>query len=219
MLCVLQLLKAPKITLGVGLALVAAGALYTVLNWTTVFAIAITVVYLSVSVPSQWKRWLLVFSIIGACAVGVTLISVSDKISSGDTVPLSSRLQTLYNAYLFGPGGYGGYPMNWSKATVRLISPNVIGLLPLWAVYVWRIQPSGREGAALSWRAFLPLIAAVFLFAGFRSAFAHHPWTAASILISGAVFSLALWGRVNPPRASVELRTGARPGSLLPRFV
>jgi hypothetical protein len=218
MLCVLQLLKAPKITLGVGLPLVAVGAMYTALNWTTAFPIAITVVYLSVSMPSQWKRWLLVFSIIGACAVGVTLTSISEKISSGDAVPLSSRLQTLYNAYLFGAGGYGGYPMNWPKATVRLISANVIGLLPLWAVYVWRIHESCRKGAALNWRAFLPLITAVLVIAGFRNAFAHHPWTAASILIYGAVFSMALLGGVNVPRDSAELPAGAIRGPLLRRL-
>ena len=219
MLCVLQLLRAAKISLGWGLMLGGVAVTFAALNWTTAFPIAIAFVTVTVSMRSYWRRWLPIFSIMGACVVYITFVSVSNKVSSGDPAPLSSRLLTLHNAYLFGPGGYGGYPMNWPKAIVRLVCANLIGLLPLWAIYSWKICHCLRSRVAISWRVFLPLIAAVVMIAGMRNSFAHHPWMAASVLIYGTVFSMALLDGVKPSSDRPKLLSEPVRESFLPQIV
>lgn len=164
--------------------------LYAAINWTTAFTFSIGLAFLWLPLKSRPARWL-AFGIIAGCAiVAVGLVSVLHKMG-GETGPRFSFAQ-MFDAYLFGSGGYAGYSMSWVRAIVRIAAASIIGLLPLIAIYVWAQFREVRSRGAIGLRASLPLVVALLTIAGMRNYFAHHPWMAAPVLIIGLVLSICL---------------------------
>jgi hypothetical protein len=171
------------------LAIVMTG--YSLLNWTGVFAFAIFAAYLFAT-PGTSRRSLFLFcSVAGAAATFVVAVSVLSKMQGGAATNTTLHWSQFYNAYLFGPGGYMGYPMDWPKAIIRLVAANVVGLLPLLSLYGWILCRAHRmraiNGSVLS-----PLLAAALSIAVMRNYFAHHAWMAASLLIFAMIFSACI---------------------------
>ncbi len=129
--------------------------------------------------------------VVGVCVIVVTIISVIHKTKGGDS-GIIDGLKLLYNSYLFGPGGYAGYPMNWGKALIRLTAANLIGLLPLAMLYSWIGYRSFKRKRIFDWASLLPFGTSLMSIVGMRNYFAHHPWMAAPVLILGCIFSMAL---------------------------
>ena len=171
------------------LAIVLTG--YSLINWTGVFALAIFAAYLFAA-PEMSRRSLFLFlGVAGAAATIVVAVSVLSKMQNGTATDTTLRWSQLYNAYLFGPGGYMGYPMNWPKAIIRLVAANVVGLLPLLSICGWIVcRTHGIR--AINGRVLSPLLAAALSIAVMRNYFAHHAWMAASLLIVGMIFSAGL---------------------------
>jgi len=135
----------------------------------------------------------LLFCLIGGTAAVLSvLVSLFDKMESDIGEGAASGWSQVYNAYLFGPGGYMGYPMNWSKAIVRLAAANSVGLLPILVLFSWTVWHACAKERRFEWKALLPISAAILSIAIMRNYFAHHQWMAASVLIVGALFSLRL---------------------------
>jgi hypothetical protein len=214
MLLAIRILQADKITLRTGLVLFALVALYGALNWTTAFAFAVTFAYLVVAMRARPQRWILFTLIAGVAAVIVGAISVLDK-QGGRTGGSSSSWAYFYNNYLIGPGGYHGYPMNWSRAIIRITAANLVGLLPLILLYAWGQYQGFRTRGRPSWLSVLPLAMAISTVAGMRNYFAHHPWMAAPVLIFGLIFSMRLLRVCAAGEPPAEPARSARPGALL----
>jgi hypothetical protein len=184
-----DLLQRPSITWKSAFLLAIVMAGYSLLNWTVVFAFGIFAAYLFAA-PETSRRSLFLFcSVAGVAAASIVAVSVLNKMQSGATIDTPSRWSQYYNAYLFGPGGYMGNPMDWPKAILRLVAASVIGLLPLLSVCAWLIW---RRGLNFYWRSLSPFFAALLLIALMRNYFAQHPWMAASVLIFGMIFSISL---------------------------
>jgi hypothetical protein len=172
------------------LAIVLTG--YSLINWTGVFALAIFTAYLF-SAPETTRRNLFLFlGVAGAAATIVLAVSVLSKMQSGTAKDTTLRWSQLYNAYLFGPGGYMGYAMTWPRAILRLVAANVVGLLPLLSLGCWIICRAHARMPTIDARVLTPLLAAALSIAVMRNYFAHHAWMAASLLIFGMIFSVCL---------------------------
>jgi hypothetical protein len=137
-----RLLGREKLSLG-GLVLVAGlVAVCASLNWTAIMALGITTAFLAAVLPGKFRR-VLVFALICAAAGGLVLV-ISLLSKKGPSTPSAagpSGLVALFNNYLFGPGGYGGHPMNWVRAVMRIGSASAVSLLPLWVLFfilAWR---------------------------------------------------------------------------------
>lgn len=164
--------------------------IYTAINWTTGMALAVAFAYFVTSPNFKLGRIVALFAAAGISAAIVLAISVFDK-RSGDA-SAAHALVALHNNYLFGPGGYGNIPMDWVKATRRILVANIMALAPL-------LCAVGLVVSAKSWRtsfsaaALLPLIASLACVAFFRNYFATHPWMAAPVLIIGCIAALLSW--------------------------
>jgi len=164
----------------------------SLLNWTVAFAFLIAGAYLLAS-PRVSKRRLCFFCIVTGTSAGiVTVLSILGKTQEGAGTQFLSRWTQLYNAYLIGPGGYMGYPMDWSKAASRLVAANGVGLLPLLALLGWTVGFVSIKRREFGWRRSFPFAGAIMCIGAMRNYFAHHPWMAASILITGILFSMKL---------------------------
>ncbi len=168
------------------LAIVMTG--YSLLNWTGVFALAIFAAYLFAASETSRRDLFLFCSVAGVTAAFVVAVSVLSKMQGGAATATTLPWSQFYNAYLFGPGGYMGYPMNWPKAIIRLVAANVVGLLPLLSICGW-IAYGMRT---INGRVLSPLLAAALSIAVMRNYFAHHAWMAASLLIFAMIFSACL---------------------------
>jgi len=164
--------------------------IYVAINWTTAIALVVIFAYFVSSTNYKLGRITALFATAGASATIVLAISVFDK-RSGDA-SVAQALTALYNNYLFGSGGYGNIPMDWSIAMRRISVANIMALAPL-------ICASGLVVSAKSWRtkfsvmALLPLVASLACVGLFRNYFATHPWMAAPVVIIGCIATLLSW--------------------------
>ena len=175
--------------IGFGLAALMAltVATYAVLNWTTAFVFLIVGLYLIARLGIFNRRFILFTLTATVVTVAVALVSIASKAGGGG----SGGMSLFYNSYLWGGGGYGGFPMNWKTAVVRLSAASLLGLLPLLGFSGW-VLLRARKAGDLSLKYLMPFAGAAFCVVGMRNYFAHHPWMASSVLIVGLVFSLAL---------------------------
>ena len=175
--------------IGLGMAALMAltVATYAVLNWTTAFVFPIVGLYLIAQMGLFNRRFVLFTLTATVATVAVALVSIASKAGGGS----SGGFALFYNSYLWGGGGYGGFPMNWKTAIVRLSVASLLGLLPLLMFSGWALVRH-RQAGGLVPKMFLPVAGAVVSVVGMRNYFAHHPWMAAPVLIVGLVFSLAL---------------------------
>jgi hypothetical protein len=167
------------------LASVTAG--YAILNWTTAFLFAALAGFLFVWLKGRVGRWLgFVFTAgLGAVAIGGFLYL--QKAGSG-----ASGGQSFYNLYLFGPIGYDGSPMTWTRAGIRLASATVIGLFPLLLVHAWQLYRCATQRGLACLSSLLPVLFAIIAVCGMRNYFAHHQWMAPPVLMTSIVLSMRL---------------------------
>jgi len=186
-------LEREKLTLGSWALILGIVTVYAPLNWTTIGAFTITLVYLAVALQKQLKNVLLFALIVGVAGLLVLGLSLASKVGGGGT--RSNIFSMLYNTYLFGPLGYDKGGMTWIKAITRLMAANVVGLLPLWLFLCWVVWTVVRWEKKAAWSLalpLLPLVTAVLFIGGLRNYFAHHPWMAGPVIICGIVFSARL---------------------------
>ena len=169
-------------------------------NWSAAFSLGILVPYLLVKNPQISRRLLAFLVPVGIIAVAVLFVSMSSRTHEGATGG------SFWNSYLFGPAGYDGSGMNWSKALLRISVVNVVAWLPLvglGAVF------AKRYGFQRSHRfvAFLPLVAAIFTVLLMRNYHAHHPWGATSFIGLGLLLTLEL---LTSPGNGTEEKSPAR---------
>ena len=165
--------------------------LYATLNWTTAFAFAVVWSFLVVLMWTRPRIWI-AFALIALAAVAVVgIISIVDKQRSA-TSGSASSLSHFYNGYLFGPGGYQNFPMDWPKAVLRIGSANLVGLLPLLALYGLSHYRDLKRRGRVAWSSSTPFATGILCVAAMRNYFAHHPWMSASVLIFGMVLSIRL---------------------------
>jgi hypothetical protein len=90
---------------------------------------------------------------------------------------------------LFGAGGYGGIPMDWTTALRRIAVANLIGLMPF---LIGILFVAWKSGIAKTFRIshFLPLTASGLCICVLRNYFAAHPWMAAPVLLIGLIATL-----------------------------
>ncbi|MGO8763793.1 MAG: hypothetical protein ACLQSR_01505 [Limisphaerales bacterium] len=192
--------------------------LYIPLNWTTIVALGITLAYLTVARPINFKRILGFASLLAVGSIVILAISLASKVGGNSRTGTVAHFLFFYHHYLIGPGGYDDQGMTWIKAVSRLTVVNLIALLPLWLVFFWKIARIARSEKTISKNLLLclsPLLVAIFFIAVLRNYFAHHPWMSGPVLIYGVVFSLRLlldrqgegqitgarhfWGRIAVP--------------------
>jgi hypothetical protein len=156
---------------------------YMLMNWSTLFSLCVAAVYVFALRP-DWKSLGTYFGVGLLVGLAVFAMSIASRHASGTT---SSG---FWNSYLWGPAGYSGSGMNWSKAVVRIFGVNMIAWLPLALVVPALLAGNGRGPR---WRlAPLPLITAIIMVLGLRNYNAHHPWNSVSVIGLGLLFSLEL---------------------------
>ena len=184
--------------LGIGPAglMAAVLALYAALNWSSVCGFAIFGAYLVATLPGKYRR--LLFFMVGCGLAGGAVLAVSVLSKKGPSAASgasASGFATLFNNYLFGPGGYAGYPMNWPRAIVRLGANIVVSLMPLWGLFfvlAWR-SFRRRTGGGWAWlKPLWPVLVAWLFIFGLRNYFAAQPWMAGPVVVCGVAFSLRL---------------------------
>jgi hypothetical protein len=183
-----------KALIGVLLILVAC---YVQIEWATVFALFIL---WSTVVAIWWRRnrrrvmFLTVFLVVvlGLCLPGLVLEKVTalGKSNSGLSLDLARYLGTM----TVGPIGYDGRtPMSWGLALKRLVSVNLIGLLPLWLMFAWIIARSPRKKDRGTLSNLAPLLAAGLSVLVMRNDMVVHKWITMSIIGMGILFSMHLF--------------------------
>ena len=170
-------------------------ALYSLLNWTSVIGFGIVLAYLVVALRGKWKRVAAFTLLVGLAGAAVMAASLISKASATVSTSSTDLLSQWFNMYLFGPKGYDGQSMTWTRASIRLTVANGVILFPLWLLLLWAggkvARQDKRIGPGLG-LALLPLLVSILAVAGLRNYFAHHPWMAGPVLICGIVFSLRL---------------------------
>jgi hypothetical protein len=209
------------------LAITVALAVYASLNWSAVCGFAMVTVYLLAALPGRFKRLLLFMAGCGVAGGLVLAVSVlSKKAPSAASAGASAGFAGLLNNYLFGSGGYSGYPMNWSRAILRLGTVEVVSLLPLWILFLavaWRSLPRSAGADRARWfRAFGPLLVAQAFIFGMRNYFAAQPWMVGPVIITGLAFSLRLLRdcagtqSIRPDAAALSIPDGLLASSATP---
>lgn len=158
--------------------------LFMFLNWSTVFSLFVTAIYLCAKRPDQWRKLAIYLGIGAAAGLAVLAISLWKRHQFGTTTG------DFWNSYLWGPRGYGGTGMSFGRALVRISAVSIIAWLPLAAggLVLWF-----RNGLGERWRLSpLPLAAAITMMFVIRNHSAHHPWLATCTIGLGLLFSLEL---------------------------
>jgi len=106
---------------------------------------------------------------------------------------LSLELVRYLNSVTVGSVGYDGMPMSWGLAMRRLVSVNLIGLLPLWLMFAWIIARSPRKNARGTLSNLAPLLAAGLSVLVLRNMMTPHKWVQMPIIGMGILFSMHLF--------------------------
>ena len=131
---------------------------------------------------------------LAVAGIVILAISVASKMGGNSGINMEAHFVVLNNHYLIGTGGYDNQGMNWIKAVARLTVVNLIALMPLWLVLLWKIYSVARSKKTISKDLFLslsPLLTAIFFIAVLRNYFAITPG-GGPVLIYGIVFSIRL---------------------------
>lgn len=185
-----QLLRVERLRAGHVALLVLLTAAFAALNWTCVFVFALLLAWLAKSRPGGFRRLTGFTALVFLCVVAVSVISVMDKAQGHESESLAARIRPFYNGYLFGPTGYDGAPMNWSKALARLVTANLVGLLPLVLFFAYVLGRAWKQFDTAVFGTVGTVAIAAAMVLGLRNYFAHHPWMAAPVLTLGMLLSL-----------------------------
>ena len=190
----LAILKRPKITPALAVTLLLLTVAFMSLNWTTAWVCGPCIV-LFLGMPGVNRRGLIFLTavmMLGIPAVVATSLAAKASTSAPTGIGAMGPGQVL-GSYTWGSGGYGG-GLTTGRAFVRLAFVNAVGLLPLWLAVAYAVARRIRDGAQFLWLvfAFAPLALTAADIVVMRNYFGHHPWMAGPVLLSGAIFSLAL---------------------------
>ncbi len=206
---VASILKRPRLGFASGLSLFAVTMTFVSLNWTTAWVLGPCALLL-LGLPQINRRAVFLFiSLAGASSILFVLGSAIIKAGGSQASP--EHLGRFIRGYTWGNVGYGA-GLTTSKAFMRLVFVNGIGLLPLLVVCGGVAVKCLPRGGGKNWYALTPLALTVLEVGFMRNYFGHHPWMAAPVLLVGLVFSLVLL-RVHPESSSAA--PGRMNGSLL----
>src|SRR5439155_10118391 len=105
---VCECLELPKLRTGQIAVLVVIIILYSQLNWTVVFSVAVAGAYLLATSGAPRRNVFVFFLILAGAVTSTVIVSISSKLTSAAGATASKAWNALYNAYLLGPGGYMG---------------------------------------------------------------------------------------------------------------
>ena len=162
-------------------------------NWSAAFSLGILVPYLLVKNPQILRRLGVFLVPLGGLALVVLYLSLSSRGHKGST------FEPIWNAYLYGPKGYDGSGMNWSKALLRISAVNFLAWLPLGGLTAFLAIRNGvtRRRLLLSLLPFITSFCTVLLMRNYHG---HHPWGAVSLMGLGLLLSIELL--INPETAA-----------------
>ncbi len=191
----LMILKKPKFTPALAVALLFLTAAFVSLNWTTGWVCA-PCLFLFLVMPGVNRRGLIFLAavmVVGIPAVVAASLAAKAGASAAAGMGPMGPSQML-GSYTWGSGGYGGGGLTTVRAFMRLAFVNGVGLLPLWLALAYAVARRLRDGAHFLWLllAFMPLLLTVADVVIMRNYFGHHPWMAGPVLLIGAIFSLTL---------------------------
>jgi hypothetical protein len=200
---------------GVWLVLVAC---YVQIEWATVFAIFIL---WSTVVAIWWRtkrRRVILFTLFLAVTVLLCLTAkVLAKVTSqGESSGSLCRDSLRYlSTQTVGSIGYDGKtPMSWGLALRRLISVDLVGLLPLWLMFAWVIVRSRRGNGRGTLLNLTPLLASVLSVLVMRNTFVPHKWMQMPIIGMGILFSMHLFLGATARAAESQESKLSAPGSV-----
>jgi hypothetical protein len=190
----LAILKRPKFTPALAMALLVLTLGYLSLNWTTAWVCG-PCIFLFLGMPGVNRRgliFLVAVMVIGVPVVVATSLAVKATGSGSTGIGAMGAAQVL-GGYTWASSGYGS-GLTTLRAFTRLAFINIIGLLPLWLALFYAVARRIRNGAQFQWLmlAFAPVVLTVMDLVIMRNYFGHHPWMAGPVLLVGLIFSLAL---------------------------
>ncbi|MGA2603318.1 MAG: hypothetical protein ABSG14_03735 [Verrucomicrobiia bacterium] len=197
LICFLKALESNRqsnAVIGLWLLLIAC---YVQIEWSTMFAIFIL---WSTVVAIWWRtnhRRVISFTVFLAivlllCLTAKVLAKVASQGESSGSL-FRDSLRYLGTQTL-GPIGYDGKtPMSWGLALRRLVSVDLIGLLPLWLTFAWVIARSPRGNGRGTLLNLTPLLASGFSVLVMRNYFAPHKWVQMPIFGMGILLSMHLF--------------------------
>lgn len=187
---VLAILKKPRLTPTLLAALIVLTLAFMSLNWTTAWVCG-PCIFLLLATPGINRRGLVtVIAAIVTTVPLVVLVSFAVKYGHIMSQSASGGPLSIFAGYTWGSGGYG-QGQSAARLFLRLAFTNIVGLLPLWLLFVYALAQHIHNGARLSWLIFAPLALTVADVVIMRNYFGHHPWMAGPVLLVGAIFSLA----------------------------
>ncbi|MGA2137405.1 MAG: hypothetical protein ABSH14_00940 [Verrucomicrobiia bacterium] len=174
----------------ISLSALALVAVYSQIEWTTVFALGVGWATCAVLLWPTKRRQFMMFSVFVAFLVTASSLTLMwEKCGGG-----SGAFNAL-PAYTIGSGGYDGLGMSWSIALKRWLTASVIGLLPLWIVFFTAVLPSLKRSPRETLTACIPLFTAWMEVCVLRNHMAHHQWMQNPVVVLGILLSLYLLQR------------------------
>jgi hypothetical protein len=182
----LAILKKPKFTPALALALLILTLGFMSLNWTAAWVCGPFLLFV-LGLRGLNRRalfFLATLMVIGVPAIAVVSVAVKYGGAAGQSGSVLAN-------YTWGNSGYGG-GLSTGRAFLRLAFYNGISLFPMWLLFIYAVWQRARSGARFSWLAFAPLAMSVADLVIMRNYFGHHPPMAGAVLLAGLIFSLAL---------------------------
>ena len=190
-------LRQPSLSLSASILLLFVTMVFTAVNWTTALVHMQILLCLFLTRSVTWRR-LLLYAVFGITAATVVVgISLASKLSKFDNG--SSHFLQMLSGYTWGNTGYNVFGLTALTLLVRLTFINLIGLLPLWLVWVWRLGCHVKSEPARVVAALVPVGLAILQAVAMRNYFSHHPWMAAPLFLLGICLSLYLLPPVAKP--------------------
>ncbi|HTS16523.1 MAG TPA: hypothetical protein VMP11_03025 [Verrucomicrobiae bacterium] len=190
MMVLVQYMAAPRPSRTRGLAVLALVAVYSQMEWATVFDLGVGWAACAVLWWPSKRRQFMLFTALIVCLVAASSLALMWKKSGGS----SGVFGTLFD-YTIGPGGYDRHGMSWPLALKRLGTANAVGLLPLWITFFAAAWPFFRAAPRQTFIACLPLWTAWVEVLVLRNDMAHHQWMNLPAVALGIVLSLYLLRR------------------------
>lgn len=192
---VLQILKKPKLTPALMVALLLLTLAFMSLNWTTGWVCA-PCIFLLFGMRSVNRGGLLLLAAL--MFIGIpAIVVVSMAAKTGGPAAQSGH---ILGGYTWANAGYGE-GLTTARAFIRLGFVNGIGLFPLWIAFIYAMTRRIRKGWPFSWIMFAPLAFTMADVIIMRNYFGHHPWMAGPVLLIGIIFSMSLL-RITPAESA-----------------
>jgi hypothetical protein len=205
LICFLKVLESNRqsnAVIGVWLLLIAG---YVQIEWATGFAIFIL---WSTVVAIWWRtnrRRVILFTaflavVLLLCVTAKVFAKAASQSGAGGSVFLDTV--RYLGTMTVGRIGYDGKtPMSWGLALRRMVSVDLVGLLPLWLMFAWVIARSPRGNGRGTLLKLTPLLASGLSVLVMRNYFVPHKWIQMPILGMGILFSMHLFLGANDQAA------------------